>query len=126
MKSSKYPYAKGYSYYRPLINCKNIIFIQGNHDSNNGTKTINESIVINHGGHRIYMTHNPKFAKDDFRFNFCGHLHGQKGTFQRLGKKSIIVDLSVENWEYQPVDINDINQAFSAWQKSGKSNEKTH
>jgi calcineurin-like phosphoesterase family protein len=125
-KSSKYPFGNEFSYYRNQIKCKNIIFVEGKtHDHNNGTKTNIESIVIEHGGCRIYMTHNPKFAKEEFKFNFTGHLHGQKGTFQKLGKKSIIVDLSVENWNYYPVDINEIIQAYSLWLKQGK-NEKTN
>lgn len=113
-----------FDYYRNQIKCRNIIFIDGNHDSNNGTKTIIESINVNFGGHKIHMTHNPRHARDDFKFNFCGHTHGNEGVFKRLGKKSVIVDLSVDCWEFQPVDINDINQAYSVWQKSGKAYEK--
>lgn len=120
-KSSKYPYAVDFDFYRKQINCKNIIFIEGNHDHNNGTKTIIESLVISFGGKTIFMTHNPKYAEENYRFNFCGHLH-DKYKFQKLGKKSIIVNLSVEQWNYQPVDINEILGAYSAWLKSGKTN----
>jgi calcineurin-like phosphoesterase family protein len=109
-----------FDYYRNQIKCKNIIFVDGNHDGNNGTKTIIESLNINFGGHRIHMTHNPKNARDDFKFNYCGHCHGNQGTFRKLGKKAIIVDLSVDCWEFCPVDINEINQAYSAWLKSGE------
>ena len=115
---------KAFEYYRNQINCKNIIFIKGNHDKNNSTKTPIESLVINHGGKRIYLTHDPKYAKDDFEFNFCGHSHGKNGTFIKLRKKSIIVDLSVENWNYYPVTISEIFQAYSNWLKLGK-NERT-
>ena len=125
-KSSKYPYGKTFEHYRNQINCKNIIFIEGKtHDSNNGTKTNIESIVIEHGGHRIYLTHNPKFYKKDFEWNFCGHTHGNNGTFQKIGK-SIIVDLSVENWNYRPVDINEIKQSYAEWRRKGSKNEKTN
>jgi len=119
-KSSEAPEGKTFEYYRNKINCKNVIFCKGNHDSNNSTKTIIESIVIEHGGKRIYMTHNPKFAKKDFHWNFCGHVHGIDGKFVRCSDKSIIVDLSVENWKYMPVDINEINQAYSFWLKEKK------
>lgn len=112
-----------FDYYRNQIKCKNIIFIDGNHDSNNGTKTIIESIDIVFGGHKIHMTHNPRHARDDFKFNFCGHTHGNEGVFKKLGKKSVIVDLSCDCWEFKPVDINDINQSYSGWLKRGKTNE---
>jgi calcineurin-like phosphoesterase family protein len=123
-KSSRYPLGNNFEYYRNQINCKNIIFVEGKtHDHNNGTKTNIESIVITHGGHRIYLTHNPKFYRKDLEWNFCGHTHGTEGTFRKIGK-SIIVDLSVECWNYRPVDINEIKQAYSNWLKNGKKNEK--
>jgi calcineurin-like phosphoesterase family protein len=108
-----------FDYYRNQIKCKNIIFIKGNHDKNNSTKTIIESIVIEHGGKRIFITHRPNFAKKDFHYNFCGHVHGKYGKFQKLDGRSYIVDLSVENWDYMPININEIEQAFSIWIKEG-------
>jgi len=111
---------KAFDYYRNQLKCKNIIFLDGNHDANNGTKTPIESVNLEHGGGRIHLTHNPKHANEDFKFNYCGHCHGNEGTFRKLGKKSVIVDISVENWEYCPITINDINGAYSAWLKGGK------
>jgi len=114
-----------FDYYRNQIKCKNIIFIQGNHDHNNGTQTIIQSLIIEHGGCRIFVTHDPKYAKEDFKLNFCGHVH-EKWQFKKLGKKSIICNLSVENWNYRPVDINEIMQSYSEWRKKGYKNEKTN
>jgi len=108
-----------FEYYRSQLICKNIIFIRGNHDNNNSTKTPIESIVINHGGERIYLTHNPKYAKKDFHLNFCGHVH-DKWKFQKIDRNSYIVNLSVENWDYYPITFNEINQHFSIWRKSGE------
>ena len=96
------------------------IVIDGNHDSNNGTKTPIESVNIDHGGIRIHLTHNPKHANEDYKFNYCGHCHGNEGTFRKLGRKSVIVDISLENWDYCPITINDVNGAYSAWLKGGK------
>lgn len=121
IKSSEAPNSRkdAFAYYRKQLK-GNIIFLKGNHDGNNKCKSIIESIVIEHGGKRIYLTHNPKFAKEDFHWNFCGHTHGNMGTFRKIGKKSVIVDLSVDCWNFQPVDINDINQAYSDWCKKCK------
>jgi len=116
-KSSEAPNAPkdAFLHYREKLH-GNIIFLKGNHDGNNKQKSIVESIVIDFGGKRIYMTHNPKFAKEEFNLNFCGHVH-EKWQFQKLEKKSTIVNLSVENWNYQPVTINEIFQALADWKR---------
>jgi len=111
---------KAFDHYRNQLICKNIIFISGNHDKRNGIKFPTESMVIKHGGKRIYLTHNPKFAKEEFTFNFSGHTHNKYGRFNKLGKNSCIVDLSVEGWNYQPVTINEIFGEHSKWQKTQK------
>jgi calcineurin-like phosphoesterase family protein len=124
-KSSEAPNSRkdAFEYYRNQLK-GDIIFFKGNHDGNNKCKSIIESIVIQHGGKRIYLTHDPKWAKDDFYWNFCGHTHGNQGTFRRLGKKATIIDLSVDCWNYTPVNINEINQTYSDWCKKGHKNEK--
>lgn len=111
---------KAFDHYRNQLKCKNIVFIEGNHDIRNGIKSPIESMVIKYGGKRIYITHNPKYAKSEFMFNFCGHVHGKFGKFTKLGKKAYIVDLSVENWNYRPISINEIFGDFAQWQKTIK------
>jgi calcineurin-like phosphoesterase family protein len=93
-----------------------VILLAGNHDHRNKVKSIIESLIINYGGHRIYLTHDPKYYRKDFEWNFCGHCHNNEGTFRRIGK-SIIVDLSVDGWEFRPVTINEIHEAYSEWRK---------
>lgn len=117
---------KAFDYYRNQIKCKNIVFVFGNHDHNNGTCSKIRSVVLELSGYCIYLTHNPKFACDKFKFNFCGHHHGKFGKFINLKKSSVIVDLSVDNWNFRPVNINEVNHAYSVWLKSGKKNEKTN
>lgn len=113
---------KAFDYYRNQLKCKNIIFCEGNHDSNNGTKTPIHSMVIEHGGSKIFLTHNPKHANEDYKFNYTGHCHGNRGVFNKLGKKSSVVDISVDCWNFFPVNINDISQEYSDWLKKGKIN----
>lgn len=124
-KSSEAPDSKknAFDYYRSQLK-GNIIFFKGNHDGNNRCKSIIESMVIQHGGKRIYLTHNPKFAKEDFHWNFCGHTHGNLGVFRKLGNKSVIIDLSVDCWNFMPVTINDINQKYSDWYRGGCKEKK--
>jgi len=56
----------------------------------------------------------------------CGHTHGNQGTFKKLGRKSVIIDLSVDCWNFTPVNINEINQAYSDWCRGGHKNDKTN
>lgn len=62
-------------FFRDKLNCKNIIFVLGNHDRNNQVKSTIQSLTIKHGGSRIFLTHDPLYARPDYEFNFCGHVH---------------------------------------------------
>lgn len=118
-KSSEAPEGKTYEYYRKQLK-GNIIFITGNHDKNNGTKSIIESMVIKYGGQRIYLTHNPQFAKKEFAINFVGHVH-EKWKFRQMdNSKTVMINLGVENWKYMPVTINEIFSELAQWRKAGK------
>lgn len=107
---------KPFDYYRNQLN-GNILFIVGNHDRHNTVKTIVEAMLINYGGKRIYLTHNPTHAKREYELNFTGHVHNAVGKFKKLDDKSTIVNLSVEAWNYRPVNINQILSAYAKWQK---------
>ena len=108
-----------FEYYRNQLKCKNIIFLKGNHDKNNSIKTPIQSMVIQHGGHRIFLTHDPIYAKHDYELNFCGHVH-EKWRFKRIAPKSIVCNVAVEQYNYFPVTFNEINQALSIWVKNEK------
>jgi calcineurin-like phosphoesterase family protein len=121
-KSTEAPDGQKFDTIRPLLN-GNIVFIDGSHDKNNGCRTPIRNITIKHGGKIIFMVHDPANLNKDVIWNFCGHWHGKYGKFIKKGK-NIIVDLSVENWNYMPVDINEINQAYSEWFRRGYKDEK--
>ena len=69
----------------------NYVFIRAIH---NKCKSIIENMTIYYGGKRIFMTHNPKYAREDM-LNFVGHVH-EKWKIKRIGKTGIMVNLSVE------------------------------
>ena len=97
-----------YNYYKSQLN-GNLILIMGNHEKNNNSKSIIQNLTIEHGGSRIFLTHNPKFSRPDITLNFCGHVHGKYDKFHKIGNgQSTVIDLSVENWDYSPVSINQI------------------
>lgn len=109
---------------REQIKCKNIIFIEGNHDrkKRNGLKTHIQRLVIHLGGQDIYCVHNPEFCSTLYKFNLVGHVH-DKWKFKRYRKGMDFTDccnVSVEQWEYLPITINEIDSEYHKWLKSEK------
>ena len=114
-----------YQYYRNQLNCKNIVFIEGNHDKNkrNGLRTPIQNLVIKLGGKRIFLTHNPEFCNINYDLNIVGHVH-DKWKVKRFKKGEQFTDcinVSIEQWNYKPITINEIFQAHSIWLKENKN-----
>jgi calcineurin-like phosphoesterase family protein len=120
-KSTEAPEGQKFDAIRPLL-IGNIIFINGSHDKNNGCRTPIHKIILNHGGKMLELVHDPKDIDKNINFHLCGHWHGKYGKFIKKDKH-VIVDLSVENWNYTPVCINEIYQAYSEYCKGGCKNE---
>lgn len=114
-KSSEAPDGKAFEYFRDQLN-GSIIFLQGNHDVNNGTKTIIQNLVIKHGGDQILLVHDPKYIPCKWKLNFCGHVH-DKWKFMRLKLGCIVVNVSMDQWKFAPVNINEIISELSRWRK---------
>jgi len=104
---------------RKELKCKNIVWVGGNHDSNNTLKTPIQNITIKFGGKRIFMVHNPEFCNINYEFNIVGHVH-EKWQFKRYRKGFQFTDccnVSVEQWNYYPIQWNEIFRAYSNWLK---------
>ncbi len=97
---------KGYNYYSSKLN-GNIILIRGNHDSKNDVKSILTEAVINYGGWDWYLKHEPH---NTFKYNLCGHVHNL-WKVRRQGPY-ITVNLSVDVWNFYPVNISEIINAI--------------
>jgi len=123
-KSTEAPDGQKFDTIRPLLK-GNIIFLDGSHDKNNGCKTPIQNLVIKLGGKRIFLVHDPEYCNVNYNFNICGHVH-EKWKFKRFRKGMTFTDccnVSVEQWNYCPVTISEILQAYSQWLKEGKYNE---
>ena len=96
-----------YRLFEKRLNGK-FIFIRGNHDNNNSLKTIITKMYIYYGAKTICMTHRPEDADPSVPLNLCGHVHGRYKV-KRLSENSLIVNLSVDVWNYYPVTFNEIN-----------------
>ncbi len=102
--------------FRPQIKCKQIYFVGGNHDKDGQCKTPIQSMTIQVGKHRIFLTHNPKWARQDYKFNICGHWHGKFGKV--IKQDNIIVfDVSVENYNYYPQTFDELYSEYYKWRK---------
>jgi len=100
-----------------LLNGK-IVHLEGNHDSNNGVKTLIVYAKMRFGGKNIWVEHIPP-AIGDFPLEtdmiLCGHVHN-------LWKHTFIEDIPVINvgvdvWDYQPVSINSILKYYESVKK---------
>ena len=88
------------------------IFIRGNHDNNNSLKTIIEKMYLYYGKNKICMTHRPEDADPNVPLNFCGHVH-DKYKIKRLNESSLIINFSVDVWNFYPTSFNQVNSCVA-------------
>jgi len=110
-----------YRQFEKRLNGK-FIFIKGNHDRNNSLNTIISKMYIHYGSKDICMTHRAEDADPGVPWNFCGHVH-EKYKVKRLNENSLVVNLSVEVWNYYPVSFEEISASVSAFLKEEKQGE---
>lgn len=96
---------------RKLLNGHKV-FIRGNHDKNNGVKTIVEHAAIETFGVKILLVHDPSDAYkwiEDYDMAFVGHVH-EKWRFRHA-----VVNVGVDVWDYYPVHAKQILKAYKTW-----------
>lgn len=106
------------NYYREQLN-GNIIFIKGNHDKNNSTKTIIERLVIAHGGYRINLVHNPEFANVNYKLNLTGHVH-QLWKYKRMRRGETFTDcvnVGVDVNNFKPITFEEVIKYWHEWKR---------
>ena len=106
--------------YEKRLNGK-IIFVKGNHDKNNSTKTIIESLVIRYGNKWIKLVHSPDTQYIDTRYDliFCGHVHNN-WKFKRIRQGYSFVDvinIGVDVNNFYPQSFNEIIKEYTRWRK---------
>jgi len=114
---------KPFIYYRNQINCRNIIFLRGNHDKNNSVKTHIESLVLNYGGQLINLTHRPEHASEKYNLNFVGHVHEKWNVLEKIIKNINITlyNVGVDVNNFYPVTFNEIMSKLSRWRKQNEN-----
>jgi calcineurin-like phosphoesterase family protein len=91
-----------------------IVFVRGNHDSNNGTKTIADKIISSYFGKKLILVHDPKEANGvKYDIALVGHVH-EKWKFDK--KK---INVGVDVWDFYPIHM---QQILKAWKRFKESN----
>jgi len=115
---------KAFNYYRDQINCKNIIFLEGNHDRNNTVKTRIQKLTMKIGGKRICILHDPEYCDTNYEINLTAHVH-QNWQIKRYRKGMTFTDainVGVDVWDFRPCTWEQIWQRYSKWLKNEKTN----
>lgn len=112
---------KAIDFFDTLI-CQNFVWIEGNHDKKgkNSLRTIIQNMVINYGGKRIFLVHNPEFVNTYYDFCICGHVH-EKWQFKRIRRGETFIDccnVSVDAWNFYPVTWQEIDREYHKWLKT--------
>jgi len=92
--------------------------ISGN--SRNSLKTPIQSLVIYYGGKQVRLVHNPAHIDYNYSYHFTGHVH-QHWKFKRFIDNGRVVDccnVGVDQWNFYPITINEIESEYQKWLKS--------
>lgn len=91
------------------------IFLRGNHDNNNTLNTKIIRLVLQLGGVKINCVHDPINVSAYYPINLVGHVHGAwKAQRYIKGKhESILINTSVELWDYAPISWNEISKFYA-------------
>ena len=94
-----------------------IIHIKGNHDKNNGVKTLITSCLMEFGGLVFYVKHIPPIEYqsgtleekivNNCDFVLCGHVHNY-WKWKKNWLNKICINVGCDVWGYEPIDINSI------------------
>jgi len=86
-----------------------IIFLKGNHDKNNSTKTKIESLQICWADTLINMQHYPDLVDGRCRINFVGHIH-EHWKFKKAhvrGKNIYLFNVGVDVNQFYPITMDE-------------------
>jgi len=107
-------------YYIDQLNGQ-IIFISGNHDSNNGVKTCIHDISIYLGGKHLLLVHRPEESAYGYDLCLVGHVH-DAWKFRTLKFRKYpawdVCNVGIDAFG-RPVTINEILDEYQIWKKTG-------
>ena len=94
-----------------------IIHIRGNHDWNNGIKTLIEDATMLFGNEVVLVQHRPpKSVSENYTLVLCGHVH-DKWKY-KIVDNVLVVNVGVDVWDYRPVSTGKILRFIHKIRKS--------
>jgi calcineurin-like phosphoesterase family protein len=98
------------------------IFLYGNHDKMKphdyeemGFDAVTKKdIDLNIGGYSFLLSHRPTSVNNSDIINIHGHVHDKWKTNYRDGSKTLLINVSIEVWDYKPVSLEDTLVAIEA------------
>jgi calcineurin-like phosphoesterase family protein len=90
------------------------IFIRGNHDKNNATKTSINYIGLSLGGKSLLLIHDPAEAFGTSELTLCGHVH-QNWKFKTTSSGLDCCNVGVDVWGFRPICIEEILKEYETW-----------
>jgi len=108
------------------MNGKQWYWVKGNHDKgSNKFKTKIKEIIINIAGIDIQLIHNPEQARTSYPLILCGHKHNswKVKEITKRGKTSLIINCSVDVWDFFPVSWDQIQGLYMRWKKGVPINQ---
>jgi len=92
--------------------------IKGNHDKNANKLNIKlTEAVLEMGGLKIQLLHNPKNANIKYDLILAGHVHN-KWTVKEIyndNKKALIINVGVDVWNFFPISWDEIQGLYLKW-----------
>ena len=103
-----------------------ITFIQGNHDAQLGSNTVQSLILNIEEEGNIYCVHDPKDFSSAYNINLVGHVH-QNWKIKKFYQTTLI-NVGVDVWNFAPVNFDEILEMKETFEKewSKKWKRKYH
>ena len=108
-----------------------IIHVRGNHDKNNGVKTIIRNLVIAFGGRVVRLVHKPEHVDFTYPVHFTGHVH-EKWKYKRIYEAELYpeerfnskryvdcINVGVDQNRFMPISFDEAIKGYNKWRKNG-------
>ena len=109
---------KNAKYWQGMLN-GDIVHIRGNHDKNNGVKTLIDKCMMYFGGKDVYVSHYPPEIIPACDFCLCGHVHDKwKEQYLEYGDKIIpVINMSTDVWGFTPIKLENVLKYYNKLMK---------
>jgi len=118
------------------------VFLRGNHDPNNGVKTVGSSMLTRIGIYNVFVSHIPWWYEDWFAqelrdyvakhcdFAICGHIHEKWANSyekdnehladKRVDRRIPCINVGVDVRNFRPISDDEIINEYLKIRKGGK------